>query len=173
MSYVLPSSINLIEYSCRPWDDVEFHENETDAASREPQFPNENQASCILPRTDHSLFGHFPKLEFGVLVECDKCGKVLLPSAFNAHCNNTEHKDTHAPVQQTGTSLKSHSPNRNSTKASTDTNVDHIKCSLCGGTLVIADIDRIHCSQCSRWFHGACLELSNDEINRLSDQSVT
>ncbi|XP_065165061.1 uncharacterized protein [Atheta coriaria] len=101
MSFKLPPSIRLKDYYGRPWSDIEFIEKDGGTTpEKSPPSSKEYHSTRLLPRADLPLFGVFPKLDTRVLLECDKCGKVLLPCVYNAHCANPDHKTMQPIVQQ-------------------------------------------------------------------------
>lgn len=61
-----------------------------------PQLGEKNMCSSVslLPRKDILLFGSYPKMDVRVICQCEKCSKVMMPSAFVTHS-----REKHGPDQ--------------------------------------------------------------------------
>lgn len=84
INFILKPDVRLLEYSTQRWWDVDDKIFVYRKNVRSPIRSKEAEEKNLLPREDCPLFGYMPKMRELVLVECDKCGKLLMPCALGA-----------------------------------------------------------------------------------------
>ncbi|XP_017786069.1 PREDICTED: ataxin-7-like protein 1 isoform X2 [Nicrophorus vespilloides] len=80
----------LLQYSGKSWKEWTPLVTKNISITTKPSAL-EYKTIPLLPRRDFPLYGEFPKLDNKVLIECEKCGTVLLPCVYPKHCNNPNH----------------------------------------------------------------------------------